>query len=121
MIETMNDLHKVWKGGMRAILYYTEEPQPFELHGLRRLVFDDLGLDEARALMQIPAVRRTGEPLERAVFRGQEYARHEDNRVLIYNHWGITDIHVADRRSLVTMLIPAEDLTHLLQEGIPNA
>jgi hypothetical protein len=106
---------------MRAILYYVEEPQPIELHGLQRLVFDDLSLEEARTLMLIPAVRQPGVPMERLAFRGREYVRHEDNRVLIHNHWGITDIHVADRRSLVTMLIPAEDLAGLLQEAAPDA
>ena len=43
------------------------------------------------------------------------FNRHEDNRVLIYNAWGITDIQVADRRVRVTNLITAEDLTLLLQ------
>jgi hypothetical protein len=40
---------------------------------------------------------------------------------LIHNHWGITDIHVADRRSLVTMLLPTDDLTALLREDTPDA
>jgi len=106
---------------MRAILYYVDEPQPIELHGLQRLVFEDLTLDEARTLMRIPGVRQPGIANERLTFRGREYNSHEDNRLLLYNHWGITDIHVAERRSLVTMLIPTEDLTVLLQAGDADA
>ena len=45
---------------MRAILYYVEAPQPFELHGLQRLVYEDLTVTEARMLMQIPEVREPG-------------------------------------------------------------
>jgi hypothetical protein len=101
---------------MRAILYYVDAPQPFELHGLQRLIYEDLTVAEARALMQIPAVREPGAPIPTQEFRGRLFNRHEDNRVLIYNAWGITDIQVADRRVRVTSLITAEDLA-LLQEG----
>ncbi|HEY8282979.1 MAG TPA: hypothetical protein VIJ28_01200 [Chloroflexota bacterium] len=106
---------------MRAVLYYVEEPKPIELHGLQRLVFEDLTLEEARTLMRIPAVRQSGVPIEALILRGTAYNCHEDNRVLIHNHWGITDIHVADRRSLVTMLLPTDDLTALLREDTPDA
>ena len=106
---------------MRAILYYVEAPRPGELHGLQRLVFDDLDKDEARMLMQVPAVRQPGTPLQPVMFRGREYARHEDNRTLISNDWGITDVYVLERRSLITMLLPREDLAELLREAAPNA
>jgi hypothetical protein len=106
---------------VRAILYYVEEPRPGELHGLQRLVFEDLDKDEARTLMQVPAVRKPGIPLQPVTFRGREYARHEDNRALISNHWGITDVYVMERRSLITMLLPREDLAELHREDAPNA
>ncbi|HVC81142.1 MAG TPA: hypothetical protein VNL35_11655 [Chloroflexota bacterium] len=106
---------------MRGILYYVEEPKPIELHGLQRLMFEDLTLEEARILMRIPGVRQPGVPTESLTLRGRLYNSHEDNRVLIHNHWGITDIHVVGRRSLVTMLLPSEDLTVLLREDTPNA
>jgi hypothetical protein len=98
---------------MRGILYYVDGPRPIELHGLERLVFEDLTVDEAQALMSVPAVRLPGSPLETATVRGRVFNRHEDNRVLIRNAWGITDVHVAARRHLVTMLLPAEDLETL--------
>jgi len=117
-----SNLHKVClRDRMRAILYYVEEPRPIELHGLQRFVFEDLTLDEARILMRIPGVRQPGVPTESLIFRGQLYNSHEDNRVLIHNHWGITDIHVADRRHLVHMLLPPEDLVALLREDTANA
>lgn len=105
---------------MRAILYYVEEPRPFELHGLQRLIYDGLSVAEAQALMRIPAVREPGAPLESLEFRGRSFNRHEDNRVLVRNEWGITDVHVANRRYLVTMLLAAEDL-EALAEGEPDA
>ncbi len=98
---------------MRAILYYVDEPRPFELHGLQRLIYDDLSVAEAQTLMRIPSVRTPGESLATIEFRGRTFNRHEDNRVLIYNEWGITDVHVAGRRHLVTMLLTAEDLAAL--------
>src|ERR1700744_470554 len=98
---------------MRAILYYVEAPRPGELHGLQRLVFENLEKDEAQTLMRVPAVRQPGVPPAPVTFRGREYARHEDNRVLISNHWGITDVYVLERKALVTMLLPREDLTEL--------
>ena len=106
---------------MRAILYYVEAPRPGELHGLQRLLFDDLDKDEARTLMQVPAVRQPGVPLRPVEFRGREYARHEDNRAIISNHWGITDVYVLERRSLITMLLPREDLVELTREAAPDA
>jgi hypothetical protein len=101
---------------MRGILYYVDEPRPFELHGLQRLIYDALTTAEAQILMRIPAVRSPGEPLEVVEFRGRRFNRHEDNRVLIRNEWGITDVHVANRRYLVTMLVTAEDLATLAEE-----
>jgi hypothetical protein len=106
---------------MRAILYYVDAPQPFELHGLQRLIYDDLTVAEAQALMQIPAVREQGVPLPTQEFRGRQFNRHEDNRVLIYNTWGITDIQVADRRVRVTSLITAADLAALLETAHADA
>jgi len=93
----------------------------FELHGLQRLLYEGLTVAEAQALMRIPAVRRPGEPLESLEFRGSQFNRHEDNRVLIHNEWGITDVHVAKRQYLVTMLLTAEDLATLTDEETPNA
>lgn len=98
---------------MRAIVYYVEQPMPLELHGLERIVFDDLSTAEAQLLMQVPAVRVPGAPLERVEFRGRAFNRHEDNRVLIHNRWGITDVYVAHRRHYLTMLLTAEDLATL--------
>ena len=106
---------------MRAILYYVDAPRPGELHGLQRLVFDNLDKDEAQTLMQVPAVRQPGVPLPPLTFRGREYARHEDNRTIISNHWGITDIYVLERKSLVTMLLPREDLKELMREDVSDA
>jgi hypothetical protein len=106
---------------MRAILYYVEAPRPGELHGLQRLVFENLEKDEAQTLMQVPAVRQPGVPLPPVTFRGREYARHEDNRAIISNHWGITDVYVLERKSLITMLLPREDLAELTGEGVTNA
>jgi hypothetical protein len=106
---------------MRAILYYIDEPKPFELHGLQRVVYDDLTMLEAQALMQIPDVRQPGVPMSTQEFRGRVFHRHEDNRVLIYNTWGITDISVADRRVRVTNLITADDLSTLLEERSRDA
>ncbi len=98
---------------MRAILYYVDGPRPLELAGLERLVFEDLTLEDARTLMTIPAARAPGLPLEPATVRGRSFNRHEDNRVLIRNSWGITDVHVAARQHVVTMLLPADDLETL--------
>jgi hypothetical protein len=98
---------------MRAIVYYVEKPMPFELHGLERIVYDDLSTVEAQTLMQVPAVRTPGAPLESVQFRGRAFNRHEDNRVLIHNRWGITDVYVANRRHYMTMLLTAEDLATL--------
>jgi hypothetical protein len=106
---------------MRAILYYVDAPRPGELHGLQRLVFDNLDKDEAQTLMRVPAVRQPGVPLPPLTFRGREYARHEDNRTIISNHWGITDIYVLERKSLVTMLLPREDLKELMREDVSDA
>jgi hypothetical protein len=101
---------------VRGILYYVDEPRPFELHGLQRLIYDELTTAEAQILMRIPVVRTPGEPLEALEFRGRQFNRHEDNRVLIRNEWGITDVHVANRCHLVTMLVTAEDLAALAEE-----
>lgn len=98
---------------MRAIVYYVERPTPFELHGLERIVYDDLTTAEAQTLMRVPAVREPGAPVEVVEFRGRTFNRHEDNRVLIHNAWGITDVHVANRRHYLTMLLTAEDLAIL--------
>ena len=98
---------------MRGILYYVDGPRPFELRGLERLIFDDLTTAEAQTLMRVPGVRQPGDPVESVEFRGRHFNRHEDNRVLIHNSWGITDVHVAARRHLVTMLVTAEDLATL--------
>ena len=106
---------------MRAILYYVDEPKPFELHGLQRLVYDDLTMPEAQTLMRIPDVREPGVPMSTQEFRGRIFNRHEDNRVLLYNAWGITDISVADRRVRVTTLITADDLATLLEERTRDA
>ncbi len=95
---------------MRAIVYYVPQPMPFDLHGLQRIVYDDLSMAEAQALMQVPAVREPGEPLTTLEFRGMVFNRHEDNRVLIRNAWGITDVFVANRRHYMTMLVTADDL-----------
>ena len=100
---------------MRGILYYVDGPQPVELHGLERLVFEDLTVKEAQTLMSVPAVRSLGMPLDTATMRGRVFNCHEDNRVLIRNSWGITDVHVAARRHRVTMLLPADDLETLEQ------
>ena len=106
---------------MRGILYYVDGPRPFELHGLERIVFEDLSVSEAQALMRVPSVRQPGEPLETETVRDRVFNRHEDNRVLIRNEWGITDVHVAARRHLVTMLLAAEDLAALAQADEPHA
>jgi hypothetical protein len=106
---------------MRAILYYVDGPRPFELRGLERIVYDDVTVAEARALMRIPSVREPGNPLETLEFRDRLFNLHEDNRVLIHNEWGITDVHVAGRRHLVTMLVTAEDLATLDQARGPDA
>jgi hypothetical protein len=98
---------------MRGILYYVDGPRPFELRGLERLLYDELTTEEARTLMRVPGVRQPGDPMEVVAFRGRMFNRHEDNRVLIHNSWGITDVHVVARRHLVTMLITAEDLAVL--------
>jgi hypothetical protein len=98
---------------MRAIVYYVERPMPFELHGLDRIIYDDLTTAEARLLMRVPAVREPAAPLETVEFRGRTFNRHEDNRVLIQNKWGITDVYVANRRHYMTMLLTAEDLATL--------
>jgi hypothetical protein len=98
---------------VRGILYYVDGPRPVELHGLERLVFEDLSLQEARLLMLVPAVRSPGLPPATATVRGRVFNCHEDNRVLIHNSWGITDVHVAARCHLVTMLLPADDLETL--------
>src|SRR5258708_4398577 len=98
---------------MRGILYYVDGPRPFELRGLERLIFDGLSTAEAQTLMRVPCVRQPGDPVDSLEFRGRNFNRHEDNRVLIYNAWGITDVHVAARRQMVTMLITAEDLATL--------
>ena len=98
---------------MRGILYYVDAPRPIELHGLERLVFEDLTVAEAQELMSVPAVRSPGDRLETATVRGRVFNRHEDNRVLIRNAWGITDVHVAARQHLVVMLLPADDLQTL--------
>jgi hypothetical protein len=103
---------------MRAIIYYVPRPMPGELHGLERIVYDDLSLAEVRALMQLPAVREPGAALEAIAFRGRTFNRHEDNRVLIRNAWGITDVYVVGRRQYMTMLLPSEDLETL---GSPDA
>jgi hypothetical protein len=106
---------------MRAILYYVDGPRPFELHGLERLVFDNLTLAEAQSLMRVPDVRQPGEPLDTVEFRGRVFNRHEDNRVLIRNEWGITDVHVAARKHLVTMLVTADDIDTLELAGGQDA
>ena len=106
---------------MRGILYYVDGPRPVELHGLERLVFEDLTVAEAQTLMSVPAVRTPGVPAEAAPLRGRTYSRHEDNRVLIRNSWGITDVHVAARKHLVTMLLPVEDLETLERGDVANA
>jgi len=106
---------------MRAILYYVEAPRPGELHGLQRLVFENLEKEEAQILMRIPAVRQPGVSQAPLTFRGREYARHEDNRAIISNHWGITDVYVLERRSLITMLLPREDLRELMAEDVSDA
>jgi hypothetical protein len=98
---------------MRAIVYYVQQPMPFELHGLERIIYDDLTTPEAQALMQLPSVREPGVPLETMEFRGRVFNRHEDNRVLIRNAWGITDVYVANRRHHMTMLLTADDLATL--------
>ena len=98
---------------MRAIVYYVAQPQPVELHGLERLIYDDLSVAEAQLLMRLAAVRRPGEPMTSVEFRGRVFNCHEDNRVLIRNNWGLTDVYVADRRHRVTMLVPVEDLATL--------
>lgn len=98
---------------MRAIVYYISQPTLFELHGLERLLYDDLTMAEAKALMQIPAVRSPDAPPATVEFRGRVFNRHEDNRVLIRNAWGITDVHVVNRRQYTTMLLPADDLAVL--------
>ena len=95
---------------MRGILYYTDGPRPFELHGLERIVYDDLTVAEAQVLMRVPSVRQPGADLETVHLRDRLFNCHEDNRVLVRNAWGITDVHVAGRRHLVTMLVTAEDL-----------
>ena len=105
---------------MRAIVYYVPQPMPYELHGLERLVYDQLSMAEAQTLMDLPTVREPHQPLATLVFRDRVFFCHEDNRVLIRNHWGITDVHVANRRYLVKMLIPAEDLG-TLEEGDDEA
>jgi hypothetical protein len=106
---------------MRAILYYVDGPRPFELHGLERLVFDNLTLAEAQTLMRVPSVRQPGAPLETVEFRDRVFNRHEDNRVLIRNQWGITDVHVAARKHLVTILVTAEDIDTLELAGGADA
>ena len=106
---------------MRAILYYVDAPRMGELHGLQRLVFENLEKEEAQTLMRVPAVRQPGIPLPSLTFRGREYARHEDNRAIISNHWGITDVYVLERKSLITMLLPREDLTELTREDVADA
>ena len=98
---------------MRAIVYYVDGPRPIELHGLERLIYDDLSVLEAQTLMRLPRVRQPGEPLQTLEFRGRVFNQHEDNRVLIRNTWGITDVHVAGRRHLVTMLVTTDDLASL--------
>ena len=96
-----------------AIVYYVPQAMPFELHGLERIRYDDLTTPEAQALMALPAVRVPGVPVETLEFRGRVFNCHEDNRVLIRNAWGITDVYVADRKHKMTMLLTAEDLTVL--------
>lgn len=98
---------------MQAILYYVSQPMPGELHGLERSVYADLTAAEAQALMRVPAVREPGAALESIAFRDRVFNRHEDNRVLIRSKWGITDVYVVNRRSYVSMLLPAEDLEAL--------
>ncbi len=100
---------------MRGILYYVDGPRPVELQGLERLVFEDLTVPEAQVLMTVPAVRLPGLPLGTTTVRGRVFNRHEDNRVLIRNSWGITDVHVAARQHVVTMLLPVDDLETLEQ------
>ena len=63
--------------------------------------------------MQLPRVREPGTPPATLEFRGRTFNRHEDNRVLIRNKWGITDVYVAQRRHYMTMLLTAEDLAAL--------
>jgi hypothetical protein len=104
---------------MRGILYYVDGPRPFELRGLERLIYDDLTIDEARILMRVPAVRQPGDAMQTIALRGRQFNQHEDNRVLIHNAWGITDVHVAARRHLVTMLVTAEDLAALSVGSTP--
>jgi hypothetical protein len=106
---------------MRGILYYVDGPRPIELHGLERLVFDDLTVDEARTLMSVPAARSAGLPLETATIRGRAFNCHEDNRVLIRNKWGITDVHVAARQHRVSMLLPSDDLETLERDEQSHA
>lgn len=98
---------------MRAILYYVAQPMPGELHGLERSIYADLSQAEAQILMRVPAVREPGAALESVEFRDRVFNRHEDNRVLIHSKWGITDVYVVNRRSYVSMLLPAEDLAAL--------
>jgi hypothetical protein len=102
---------------VRGILYYVDGPRPLELHGLERLVFDALTVAEAQTLMRLPAVRQPGADLRVEQLRGRAFTCHEDNRVLIANRWGITDVHVAARRHLVTMLVPTDDLLALAEDG----
>lgn len=104
---------------MRGILYYVDGPRPFELRGLERLIYDDLTTAEAQMLMRVPAVRQPGDPLHTIELRGRLFNQHEDNRVLIHNAWGITDVHVAARRHVVTMLLTAEDLAALRDQDAP--
>jgi hypothetical protein len=106
---------------MRAILYYVDGPRAFELHGLERLIYDDVTFAEAQTLMRVPSVREPGAPLETIEFRDRVFNRHEDNRVLIRNQWGITDVHVAGRKYLVTMLVTADDLDTLDLAGDAHA
>jgi hypothetical protein len=106
---------------MRAILYYVDGPRPIELHGLERIIYDELSVAEAQTLMRLPAARTPGAELSRVEFRGRVFNCHEDNRVLIYNRWGITDVYVAERRHPVTMLIPAEDVATLTESSRTDA
>lgn len=98
---------------MRGIVYYVPQSMPVELHGLERIVYEDLTTAEAQTLMRLPAVRDPGAPLEPLEFRGRSFNRHEDNRVLLHNTWGITDVFVAHRRFYMTNLVPTEDLKTL--------
>lgn len=106
---------------MRAILYYVDGPRPIELHGLERILYAGLSRAEAQTLMRLPATRVPGAELARIEFRGRVFNCHEDNRVLIYNNWGITDVYVVERKHLVTMLIPAEDVETLTEPSPTDA